>query len=99
MHKPILMNIENNDLSYHFHWSSKIFTNLKNPNTHVTLSSLKITKKTKIKLPNPALFVDNNIFSSHLDTSLLNTLLVLLLHYYCFDCFGFPLVCLVFTFA
>jgi hypothetical protein len=55
---------------YHFHWSSKILTNLPIPITHLIISSLKIIKK-KIQTTKSSNFIVHNIFSAYLHTSLL----------------------------
>jgi hypothetical protein len=60
----------------HFHWSFKILWNLPNPITHLTIHFLKITIK-KIQTTKSNNFISHNIFSSHLYTSLFNTLYII----------------------
>jgi hypothetical protein len=42
MHNSLLLQIEIFDFLKHFHWSSKILTNLQYHITHLTISSFKI---------------------------------------------------------
>ncbi len=61
---------------YHFHWSSRIPTNLPNPITHLIVTSLEITKK-RFYIIKSSNFIGHNIFASQLHTSLCNTLYIL----------------------
>jgi len=51
---------------YHFDWSYEIFTNLTNPNTHLTLSSFKNIKEKKLNTKSCNFIFQ--LFFSHLIT-------------------------------
>jgi hypothetical protein len=51
---------------YHFHWYSKILTNLSNPNTHLTLGPLRITDQKRNQATKSRNFTCPNSFSSRL---------------------------------
>jgi hypothetical protein len=83
---PILLNVENNGLFLlDFHWSFKIFTYLTKPVIHLTITSFKIIGK-KIQTTKSNNFIAHNIFSSHLQPSLFNTLYILLINWYLYPC-------------
>jgi len=84
---PILLNVENNGLFLlDFHWSFKIFTYLTKPVIHLTITSFKIIGK-KIQTTRSNNFIAHNIFSSHLQPSLFNTLYILLINWYLYPVF------------
>jgi hypothetical protein len=76
IHNPIQLNIKNDGLFWSFPLDFyKILTNLADPSTHLTISSFKTTKK-KFSQPNPTISLTITFFSSHLDTSLFNSLYI-----------------------